>query len=145
MRDLEAAQQSKMDEVINLTNNEDNFRTVSYRKKTRSVTTKYFGESENSDFATERKAWLCLYRIKRHVTTDKIRKFITDQPIFKVANITVKELPTNEHHNKRFMFGIDWHLKDEIYKPSTWPKGMAFKRFDFKKFHNYVSNSPEDF
>lgn len=106
---------------------------------------KFFGESDNNEFAIKRKVWLYLYRIKRHITSEKIRKFIADQPQFKDADITVKELPTQETQNKCFMFGIDWDFRDDIYKPSIWPKSMAFKRFDFNKYHTYQNQLIEDF
>lgn len=148
LKKLETAQLNIMNDVINLGNEneeEGNFKVQTYRKASRKTFTKYYGENENNDFAIGRKVWLYLHRIKRHVSSDKIKKYISDQPKFKDADITIKELPTHESQNKCFMFGIDWNLKDEIYKPTTWPKGMAFKRFDFKKYHKYDGNSSEDF
>lgn len=148
VKELEAAQLNKMNDIINLVNEEkveEDFKTVTYRKKAKKHTTKFYGENEDNEFAIGRKVWLYLYRIKRHVTTEKIRKFITDQSQFKDADIVIKELPTQETQNKCFMFGIDWDLRDDVYKPSTWPKSMAFKRFDFKKYHNYQNQPTEDF
>ena len=143
-KNLKILQLHKMNDIINLaTENrrEDDFKSVTYRKKLRKHITKFYGENENDDFAIGRKVWLYLYRIKRHITSEKIKKFITSQPQFKDADIVIKELPTQDTQNKCFMFGIDWNLRDDIYKPSIWPSSMAFKRFDFKRYHNYQNQS----
>lgn len=147
VRELEAVQLNKMKDIINLATDkkdDEQFKSISYKKTKRQVA-KFFGESDNNEFAIKRKVWLYLYRIKRHITSEKIRKFIADQPQFKDADITVKELPTQETQNKCFMFGIDWDFRDDIYKPSIWPKSMAFKRFDFNKYHTYQNQLIEDF
>lgn len=147
-RQLEAAQLSKMNEIINLSNDkkeEEDFKIVTYRKKSRRPAKKFYGENEDSEFAISRKVWLYLYRIKRHITAERIKGFITKQPKFRDADICIKELPTQESQNKCFMFGIDWDLRGDIYNPSSWPRSMAFKRFDFTKYNKYNKQSREDF
>lgn len=171
-KDIAEAQASKMMDIINLAqptrsnpgstlsipdeydgggsncSGDEGFTTVHYRKKgkylkKRKQQKKNFGLDENASFGIERKAWIYLYRVRRDVTAEKIENFIKGQPIFQNSELVVKELPTNESQGKCFMFGADFRLKDELYKPSTWPKDIAYKRFDFKKYHNYQRNQKD--
>lgn len=122
---------------------EKDFKIVTHKKNR--IVKKNFGDNElNKDFGAQKRVWLYLYRVKRHVTTEKITEHLKCQESFRSADIIIKELPTNESQNKCFMCGVDFSLKDEIYNPSTWPKSVAYKRFDFRKFNKYESRK-EDF
>lgn len=107
-------------------------------RKIRKQQMKIYGENEtDDDFGVQRKVWLYLYRVKRQVTPEIIKNYVKNQIKFQTAEIEIKELPTQEHQNKCFMFGIDFKFKEEIYNPSTWPKSVAYKRFDFRIFNQY--------
>lgn len=43
------------------------------------------------------------------------------------------------------MFYIDGNKKEEIYKPTSWPRSVAYKRFDFRKYRGYQENKEADF
>lgn len=119
----------------------EKFTVVTYKKK--KTAKKNFGENDTENFGVERKIWLYLYRIKRDVTAEKIANYFKNHTNFRNAAVTVKELPTNPSQNKCFMFGIDFEYKTEIYKPSTWPKHVAYRRFNFHKYNQYQQT--EDF
>ncbi|KAJ8927611.1 hypothetical protein NQ314_019904 [Rhamnusium bicolor] len=62
-RQLEEAQLSKMNDIINLSNEkkeEEDFKIITYRKKSRKPVKKCYGENEDSEFAIDRKVWLYL-------------------------------------------------------------------------------------
>lgn len=151
-------QLNKMNEIINLgnipntcqqndeltTSKEEEFKVVKNRRKNNKRVLKRIGEQENEDdFGAERKIWLYLYRIRRHITSEKIHDYVKNQETFKNAEITVKELPTEENRNKCFMFGIGECYKEQIYRQSTWPKSIGFKRFNFTKYHNYLRTNKD--
>lgn len=149
---IEEAQRKKLNHIINLTkvpDEEDEFKTVTYKRRNTKRFEKLYGENQEmegqNDFAAEKKVWLYLYRIKRHICENDIEVFIKKQEQFKNANVVIKELPTNENQTKCFMFGIDWTHKSEIYKPTAWPKSVAYKRFNFRKYKSYQNNHAEDF
>lgn len=150
---------NKMNEIINLVNipdtslnnselgtrKEEEFKLVqNRRKKNNKKIVKRIGEKENEDdFGAERRVWLYLYRIRRHITSEKIYDYVKNQETFKHAEIIVKELPTEENRNKCFMFGISECYKEEIYRQSTWPKSIGFKRFNFTKYNNYLRSNKD--
>ncbi|CAH1105644.1 unnamed protein product [Psylliodes chrysocephalus] len=148
-------QKQIMDNLININdestnNNDDGFIEVNNRKsrskKDVSYKKKTFGLNKTENFGVEKKAWIYLYRIKRHVTEEKILGFLKNSPKFKDAGITVKELPTSDSQNKCFMLSADFNLKDELYDPNNWPQSVGIRRFDFKKYHSYQQrNKPADF
>lgn len=113
------------------------YSTVTYKKKRNFIAKRLYGENDTENFGVQKKIWLYLYRIKRDITSEIIENYFKKHSKFKNANITVKELQTDSDQNKCFMFGIDFHFKEDIYKPSTWPKNVAYKRFNFRKYNEY--------
>lgn len=150
---LADAQMRKMNELIHLNTCEggggDGFRPAVSRSKRRSTNRKIYGGHESKgdgvEFAEQRRVWLYLSRIKRHIGEEDIKKFISKQDKYVDADVIVKELPTSENQLKCFMFGIDWSFREDIYDPSSWPRGVAIKRFNFSKYRSYQNNRPSDF
>lgn len=110
-----------------------------YRKNTK------IGEGEKTDemAATEKRVWLFISRIKRHVTADNVKAYMAKQLDQGVQDFIVRELPTGEQRNKCFMVGADYHHRDEMYKATFWPAGVGFKRFDFQLYKRL--NDKQDF
>lgn len=96
------------------------------------------------------KAWMYLYRVKQHVTDTHIQTYIKKK-INKTDDdeeIIVKKLSSENKRHKCFMVGADFDHKDNFYNPSFWPRGVGFKRFDFRRYHDYnrkMENQQEDF
>lgn len=149
----EESQQTELEDT-ETENNKDGYIYVESRKQKRknnaNVKQRYrkdtkIGEGEKNDemAAMEKRVWLFLSRIKRHVTADNVKAYMAKQLKQGVQDFIVKELPTNEQKNKCFMVGADYHHKDEIYKPTFWPAGVGFKRFDFRLYRRL--NDRQDF
>lgn len=143
---LKQVQFEKTREIININNDipEEEFQMVKPNKHRRKLgKKKLYGEGFNrnghNDFAAEKKVWNS-NRIKRSISEHDIKRFIRAQESVENANVTVKELPTKENQTKCFMFGLDWKYKDEIYKPTSWPKNIGYKRFDFRRYRQYQAN-----
>ncbi|CAH1100683.1 unnamed protein product [Psylliodes chrysocephalus] len=113
---LELDHQTKiMNDIIHIDgeNGEDDdinegFTEITYKKrgfqKDKELRKKTIGVNETKDFGVEKKVWLYLYRLQRHVTEDKILQYLKNITHFKNANIYIKELPTPKTQNKCFMY-----------------------------------------
>lgn len=109
---------------------------------------KYIGSSEDkSDFTGAKpKVWLYLYRVTRNVNDTQIRKFITKKLYPETpegeenSDVTVKELQTDPNQLKCFMIGADFSHKEKLYTAEFWPRGVGFRRFDFRRYRQYMDD-----
>lgn len=139
-------------------NDNDGFILVEKRKRNknqRRSNKKLIGNAEaenDEEFTGEKpKVWLYLYRVKQHVTAAHIQTYIRK----KLGNIAadaeeiiVKELNSENKRLKCFMVGADIEHKEKFYNASFWPRGVGFKRFNFKRYHEYnkrTENMNSDF
>lgn len=121
-----------------ITLDEDDFQKVRKRRPKRLGTTKVALEEENTGFVgAERKAWIYIYRIKRHVTAEQVTEHIKKHDSFKDERVQVKELQSNPSQLKSFVVTAPLHKKDELYKPEFWPQNVGIKRFHYGLFQKY--------
>lgn len=113
---------------------------VSKRKKTLGTS-----EGSNGFIGVEKKVWIYLYRVQRTVSPILVQDFIKKKPGFSEMDIQVSELPTDENKNKCFLVTAPFSLKDDMYKPSFWPKDVGIKRYDFRLQSKYTSQKPQFF
>lgn len=141
---------TKNDET-NMINQKDEFKLVTYKNKKpvkKHPKNICYGTGTSSDGESgfcgiEKKLWLYVYRIPRHVTEQNITNYISKKPSFKNLKVEAKELPTRENQNKVFLVTAPFDKKDEMYQPNFWPNGTAVKRFDFNRQSSY--NQKNDF
>ncbi|CAH0558592.1 unnamed protein product [Brassicogethes aeneus] len=112
------------------TQNVNNYTLVQSKKKKKNLGT---NESSSGFVGVEKRVWIYFHRIQRTVTKTNIESFIKDQPGLLDSDINVKELPTSETQNKCFVLDAHFDLKDKLYDPSFWPKGVGIKRYRFDK------------
>lgn len=154
--DLENIQRNMMNSIIHLTTtpgpnhdenksetlrdqipNQDGWQTVTRRNK--GIFKKHIGESDENveNFkGIKPKVWLYLYRVSKGVTEDDVRIFIKKKnEIPDDQEIIVKKLPSENTHLNAFMVAADFKYKENFYNPKFWPKGVGYKRFDFKRYN----------
>lgn len=164
LRELEAAQLSKMKDVINLSNQDnpsnafkENFEhdkrepfqmVISKRKKTKEP--KVCGEAEISEDdgsgfvgreLPEKKIWLFVARVKDQVTEEMVGKYIQKKTKAEdTSNIYVKEIDTFNKikDNRCFKVGLSYNLLETAYTNTFWPRGVVVYRFNFKKEERYL-------
>lgn len=106
---------------------------------------KRLGENEEcadqTEFAgEERKVWLYINRIKRHVDANMIRSYIKGKSNFTNEKVEVTEIPSEQNGLKRFVVRAPISRKDEMYDTNFWPKGVGIKRFSFHKHREFLNN-----
>lgn len=118
----------------------DGFKEVRKRKQRKRIGTAAPTEcvvAEGVAFlGVEKKAWLYINRVQRHVTEDIILAYIKNSPSFQNTTVGVRELPTVAHQNKCFAVCAPFHKKDELYDVNFWPRGVGVKRLDFGRYRD---------
>lgn len=96
------------------------------------------------------KVWMYIYRVNPNVTKHDIADYIKRQTGENEKDIIVNELKNDMEYfdndkYKCYMVGADFKFKDNFYIPSFWPRGVGFKRFNFKVHAKYIikENSSE--
>lgn len=126
--------------------NHDGFERVQRRrpKSRRLGTTRVSEEEEKTGFVgAERRAWIYLYRIKRHVKAQQVEEYVKKNPAFTNEKVEVKELPSEPTQLKCFVLTAPLEKKNQLYDPSFWPQNVGVKRFNFGHFQKYKPS--EDF
>lgn len=155
--DLENIQRNMMNSIIHLTatpggqnydenkseslrdqnTNQDGWQTVARRNK--GTFKRHIGESDEhvENFkGIKPKVWLYLYRVSKDVTEDDVKIFIKKKnEIPDDQEIIVKKLTLENTHLNSFMVAADFKYKENFYNPKFWPKGVGYKRFDFKRYN----------
>lgn len=160
-KELTNFQRHKMDEIINLTSDNYNENVLSRggtnedfkaQRRQRKMFNKRIGTAAvNDDLSNgrfegeERKVWLYIYRVKRHVIPENIISFIKLKPGYKDLMVEVKELPNTGNRLKCFVVTAPLSKKDEMYNPDFWPTGVGVKRFSFVKHREYLDKNGADF
>lgn len=99
------------------------------------------GQRSAGFVGVEKKVWLYLYRVQRHVTEKMISDFLGENQHLKEAEVIVRELPTDASKNKCFVVSAPFSKKDVLYDTATWPAGVGIKRYDFNKMRAYQNNA----
>lgn len=117
------------------TNSSTPFRTNNNKRKTMRLGTAIINndDPDNAFTGVEKKIWLYIYRVQKHVTSTIIHDFISKKPEFANSNIDVKEIPGNPDGLKRFMVSAPFKFKDTMYKNDFWPNGVGIKRYNFNR------------
>ena len=150
MAALEQQQRTIMNEIIhlnsteeaktqegNIRNNDNNWKVVQRNKKPNK---RYTGQSEDENEKFKKrespKVWSYLYRVMQEVMEEVNKEYIIKKTGNKDDQFIVKNLKTREGSRfKSYMVAADFKYKDEFYKPSFWPKGVSYRRFDFKLYY----------
>lgn len=115
-------------------------RKKQYRKRLGNAETSPDAEL-NGFSGGERKVWLYLNRVRRHVNEGMIADYIKEKQGFQGVNVGVKELPGDPGKLKCFVVTAPLDKKDELYDPSFWPRGVGIKRFVFSKHQDFLKSS----
>ena len=88
------------------------------------------------------KMWLYLYRVIPKIGESDIKEYIKKK-LGNEEDIIVRELKNGNHPRQCFMVATKFEFKDKLYDPGFWPKGVGFRRFDFKKQWEYKDQQNE--
>lgn len=138
----------EVQEAVNLASNlrrEHNSGNVIEGKITkRNITkpTKNIGQAKDSEednsIGIQRKAWMYINRVNQHVTEDVILAYLNKKNLAD-PQYEVEELKSNNNKvSKSFRVGARIELLNELYKPTFWPQGVGFRRYNFQR-------KPKDF
>ncbi|CAG9762760.1 unnamed protein product [Ceutorhynchus assimilis] len=118
---------------------DDGFKVVQRRPQKKRLGTRNVGTGQEADsfMGGDRRAWIYLYRIKRHVTSQQIEDYVTKQPGFENLKISVKELPSDPTRLKSFVLTAPLNHKDKLYEPDFWPQNVGIRRFNHSLFLKY--------
>ncbi|CAH1099818.1 unnamed protein product [Psylliodes chrysocephalus] len=86
------------------------------------------------------KCYMYIYRVGKEVNEKDITSFIGNKLNIQNNNmeneqIIVKKIQCNSTNTISFIVATDFSHKDKMYTPSFWPKGVCYRRFDFKKYY----------
>lgn len=120
----------------------DEFIPVKLRRKARSVKkpvvvgTAVVAPSEDAFMgreANDKKAWLFVSRVKDGIDETIVKDYIKRKAELDDKDVVVKRIETSyeKKDSNCFQVGIKFELKDQLYEVDFWPKGVAFRRFNF--------------
>lgn len=96
-------------------------------------------EEDSTGFSGgDRRVWLYIYRVKRHVTPKMITDYIKNKPDFASVNVEARELPSDPNRLKCFVVTAPLSFKDRMYDGEFWPQNVGVKRFDFNKHKDFL-------
>lgn len=89
-----------------------------------------------------KKIWIFVSKVKSDVTEEIIRNYIVRNGKTTADEISVKKCVPKVVKSQKgyFMVGVSPTLKETIYKPEFWPKGVAFQRFNFAMGRNFLNS-----
>lgn len=128
----------KMKDIIDLEPKKDqNFSPVTYKKR-KARPRAQVGKCEMEHGISwgkgmeEKKIWLYISKIKDNITAETIQEYITNKTkTDKEVKVKKLDTKTSRKNNKAFMIGVDFSLKEKVYKEDFWPAGITFTRFNF--------------
>ncbi|KAL3267767.1 hypothetical protein HHI36_006894 [Cryptolaemus montrouzieri] len=90
-------------------------------------------ENKNGLSGTDKRVWLYINRVKKHVTSDMIETFIKKKSGFENCKLQILKLDPDSEKTTltRFLVIARFEKKGEIYEPSFWPQNVGIKRFHF--------------
>lgn len=115
--------------------NSNPVRTNIYKRKSIRLGTAIITNEDpkNAFIGVEKKIWLYIYRVQKHVTSNIIHDFIVGKPECENYTIDVKEIPGHPDGLKRFVVSAPFKFKDAMNKNDFWPNGVGIKRFNFNR------------
>lgn len=122
---------------------ESDFQVVKPRRKRNKLFGTAANDDDNASFTgIAKKLWLFISRVNMNVTAKDISKYLVSKTKKSEDEFTVSEIPdTNKSTTKRFKISASFDLKDDLYSPSFWPKGVAYGRFNFNvERKNHINN-----
>lgn len=96
---------------------------------------------------TCKKVWLFISHVRDHVTDTMVREYINQGTKTGLDEIVVKEIPVKyqREDSKCFQVGVNYDLKEMVYKPEFWPAGVKYRRFKFNFDRANQSGNGEQF
>lgn len=98
---------------------------------------KHIGQSEEKEEkfkGVKPKIWMYIYKVTQETTEEDIKNFLKRKTGERDEDFIVKDLKESGRF-KSYMIAADFKHKDDFYKPSFWPRGVNYKRFDFNKHY----------
>lgn len=151
-QDLQRLQEETMADIINLEveneikqpnretltlNKQSNQEEWKTQRRNKRGFKKTLGQNEEDKgfVGIKPKVWMYIYRIQNSVTEEIIMNYLKEKLNLNAGEeLIVRDLQT-KGKNKCFMVAADFKYRDDFYSPDFWPKGVGYKRYDFKLQH----------
>lgn len=143
-KNYENVQKDIMNSIINLeinghsekqsnhTTEEDQWIRVTRKSKKFKKTIGEY-EADTGNFkGMKPKVWMFLYRVKHDVQEQDIINYLTNKTGQTNDEFMVRHLTTTENNHKCFSVAADFKFKDDFYDPLFWPRGVGYRRLDFR-------------
>lgn len=148
-------QKSKQTTITNeIGDTEKGFIKVSRKSQRRKFG--YVGKSDeeaNTDFSgsaqtsKERKLWIFLKKVKDTANVDIIKKYLSEKLGTSTEDVSVRKVDTYHvtKDNNCYLIGVPIAHRQVVYDVDTWPRGVVFDRFNFRKGDKFLGSSKQDF
>lgn len=114
---------------------DSDFKTISYNKRRYG---KLVGTAENSrddiNFkGAPKKLWLFISRVSNEVSEENILNYLASKTKQNKGEFTVTEETSSRTRlpTKSFRVGASFNMKETLYNPTFWPKGVTYGRYKF--------------
>lgn len=127
---LQAQSSLKTQKVQNIENNKNAVRP----------NVKIVGENgEGEDVVSKEKIWVYATKYRQSYTTDKMQKYLE-------AKFPDYEFSCTLYENKvtgtnSFRIAADAELRDDLFKPESWPRGVEISEYFFRRRRNFSQPS----
>lgn len=114
------------------------------QRRRRKAYKKTLGENaeENVDFVgVKPRIWMYINRVESHVNEEGIIRYLkkkTDEN----EEFVVRDLKAGRRY-KSFLVAADFKFKDEFYSPTFWPRGVGYKRCNFRLLEKAAESKSE--
>lgn len=95
--------------------------------------------SENEDLVAKKKHWIFATKYKSSYKKETLEEYLQEK--FPNNNFIVEQVSHYGTYNS-FKIGIDENIKEDIFHPNTWPKGIEVSDYFFrrKNYQHYGRN-----
>lgn len=82
----------------------------------------------------KQRIWMYLSKIPQEINEGDIREFLQKKTQDNEEDFIIKDLKENRRL-KTFVVAGDFRFKELFYNPKFWPRGVIYRRFDFKRHY----------
>lgn len=94
------------------------------------------GQAENGFTGVERKVWLYVDKVSKHVTAEDVAEYVRKRPGFEGEDVRVKNVSKESNVGNSFVVVAPFKKKAELYDAKFWPSNIVVRRFNFRRYHD---------
>lgn len=93
-------------------------------------------QAENGFTGVEKKVWLYVDKVSKHVTAEDVAEYVKKRPGFEGEDVRVKNLSKENNVGNSFVVVAPFKKKAELYDAKFWPSNIVVRRFNFRRYHD---------